>query len=99
MLLYRVAGPAAGALALGEGEGPGRMLEPAEILEHIGRALEAPNALTGRMVVVTAGPTREALDPVRVLSNRSSGRMGYALAATAWRRGADVVLISGPAAI
>lgn len=91
-----LAGPGAGLLAWGEGEGPGRMLEPEEILEHVGRALEGPTPFAHRRVVVTAGPTREALDPVRFLGNRSSGRMGYAIAAAAWRRGADVVLVSGP---
>jgi phosphopantothenoylcysteine decarboxylase/phosphopantothenate--cysteine ligase len=93
---YRVAGPAVGPLAWDEGEGPGRMLEPEEILAHAGRALEGRTPLAGRRVVVTAGPTREAIDPVRYIGNRSSGRMGYEIAAAAWRRGADVVLISGP---
>jgi phosphopantothenoylcysteine decarboxylase/phosphopantothenate--cysteine ligase len=93
---YRLAGPAVGPLAWGEGEGPGRMLEPDEIIAHAGRALEGETPLAGRRVVVTAGPTREAIDPVRYVGNRSSGRMGYELAAAAWRRGADVVLISGP---
>lgn len=96
VLGYRLIGPAIGPLAFGEGVGPGRMEEPAAIIEHIGRALEKDAPLAGRRVVVTAGPTREAVDPVRVLSNRSSGRMGYAIAAAAWRRGADVLLISGP---
>ncbi|HSL71323.1 MAG TPA: bifunctional phosphopantothenoylcysteine decarboxylase/phosphopantothenate--cysteine ligase CoaBC [Longimicrobiales bacterium] len=93
---YHIIGPATGPLAFGEGEGPGRMEEPQAILEHIGRALEREGGLRGRKIVVTAGPTREPVDPVRVLSNRSSGRMGYALAAAAWRRGADVDLITGP---
>ncbi|HEX2206770.1 MAG TPA: bifunctional phosphopantothenoylcysteine decarboxylase/phosphopantothenate--cysteine ligase CoaBC [Longimicrobium sp.] len=93
---YAVAGPAVGPLAWGEGEGPGRMLEPEEILAHAGRALEGRTPLSGRRVVVTAGPTREAIDPVRYIGNRSSGRMGYEIAAAAWRRGADVLLISGP---
>ncbi|HEU4885359.1 MAG TPA: bifunctional phosphopantothenoylcysteine decarboxylase/phosphopantothenate--cysteine ligase CoaBC [Longimicrobium sp.] len=93
---YRIAGPAVGPLAWGEGEGPGRMLEPEEILAHAGRALEGRTPLAGRRVVVTAGPTREAIDPVRYIGNRSSGRMGYEIAAAAWRRGADVLLISGP---
>jgi phosphopantothenoylcysteine decarboxylase / phosphopantothenate---cysteine ligase len=92
---YRLVGPVEGPLAHGEGEGPGRMEEPAAIVEHIGRALGG-GSLVGRRVVVTAGPTQEPLDPVRVLTNRSSGRMGYALAAAAWRRGADVVVITGP---
>ncbi len=93
---YRIAGPAEGPLAVGEGGGPGRMLEPWEIVEHVGRALGHDPALSGKSVLVTAGPTREPLDPVRYLTNRSSGRMGYALAAAAWRRGAEVVLVSGP---
>lgn len=96
---YRIAGPAVGALAHGEGEGPGRMLEPAVIIEHIGRALASGGSLQGTTIVVTAGPTREAVDPVRVLSNRSSGRMGYEIAAAAWRRGARVKLISGPVSL
>lgn len=93
---YRVAGPAVGPLAWGEGEGPGRLLEPAEIVAYGGRLLEGDSRLTGRRIVVTAGPTREPIDPVRFLGNRSSGRMGYALAAAAWRRGAQVTLVSGP---
>src|SRR5690606_20607289 len=66
---------------------------------HVGRALTGETPFTGRTVIVTAGPTREAVDPVRFLSNRSSGRMGYAIAAAAWRRGAHVILISGPSAL
>jgi len=93
---YHLVGPATGPLAWDEGSGPGRMEEPAAIIEHLGRALSADDPLRGRRVVVTAGPTREAVDPVRVLTNRSSGRMGFALAAAAWRRGADVTLIAGP---
>ncbi|MDX1568153.1 MAG: bifunctional phosphopantothenoylcysteine decarboxylase/phosphopantothenate--cysteine ligase CoaBC [Longimicrobiales bacterium] len=95
-LSYRVAGPGSGPLAHGEEEGEGRMLEPAEIVEHLGRILYAGGPLEGRRVLITAGPTREPLDPVRFLSNRSSGRMGYALARAAWRRGGEVTLISGP---
>ena len=98
VLGYTLIGPAIGPLAFGEGVGPGRMEEPDVIIEHIGRTLEKDEALHGKRVVVTAGPTREAVDPVRVISNRSSGKMGYALAAAAWRRGADVLLISGPSA-
>lgn len=93
---YALVGPAEGPLAEGEGEGPGRMEEPGVIVEHVGRALTGETPFTRRQVVVTAGPTREPVDPVRFLSNRSSGRMGFALAAAAWRRGADVVLIAGP---
>jgi phosphopantothenoylcysteine decarboxylase/phosphopantothenate--cysteine ligase len=96
VLGYGIVGPAVGPLAYGEGEGPGRMEEPAVIIEHVGRALEGETPLRGRRVVVTAGPTREPVDPVRFLSNRSSGRMGFALAQAAWRRGADVLLIQGP---
>jgi phosphopantothenoylcysteine decarboxylase/phosphopantothenate--cysteine ligase len=94
---HTIVGPVAGPLAWGEGSGPGRMSDEAEIIEHIGRALEPGSALTGRTVLVTAGPTREPVDPVRVISNRSSGRMGGAIAAAAWRRGANVTLVAGPA--
>ena len=90
-----VLGPDTGPLARGEGEGPGRMVEPEVILEHAARLLRK-GPLAGRAVVVTAGPTREPIDPVRVLTNRSSGRMGYALARAAWLAGADVTLITGP---
>jgi phosphopantothenoylcysteine decarboxylase / phosphopantothenate---cysteine ligase len=93
---YTVVGPASGPLAFGEGSGPGRVEEPEVVLEHIGRALGGADAWRGRRVVVTAGPTREPIDAVRVLTNRSSGRMGFAIAAAAWRRGADVTLIAGP---
>lgn len=96
---YRIVGPATGPLALGEGAGPGRAEEPEVVFEHIGRALGEEPAWRGRRVVVTAGPTREPVDAVRVLSNRSSGRMGFAIAAAAWRRGADVTLIAGPASV
>lgn len=96
---YRVAGPAEGLLAVGEGEGPGRMIEPWQVVEHVGRALTGHGPLRGKHVLVTAGPTREPLDPVRFLGNRSSGRMGYALAQAAWRRGARVTVVSGPSAL
>ncbi|HET7565780.1 MAG TPA: bifunctional phosphopantothenoylcysteine decarboxylase/phosphopantothenate--cysteine ligase CoaBC [Gemmatimonadaceae bacterium] len=92
---YRVLEPETGRLAAGEGQGPGRMPEPETIFVHAGRLLE-PQRWRGRRIVVTAGPTREAVDPVRFLSNRSSGKMGVAIAAAAWRRGADVVLVAGP---
>jgi phosphopantothenoylcysteine decarboxylase/phosphopantothenate--cysteine ligase len=95
--LIRVVGPAEGSLACGE-EGAGRMAEPADILEAV-RASLRPADLAGARVLVTAGPTREAIDPVRFLSNRSSGKMGYALAAAASRRGAKVTLVSGPTAL
>ena len=96
---YTVAGPAEGALAVGEGEGPGRMIEPWQIEEHVGRALAGKGALSGKHVLITAGPTREAIDPVRFLGNRSSGRMGFAIAQAAWRHGAVVTLVSGPTAL
>jgi phosphopantothenoylcysteine decarboxylase/phosphopantothenate--cysteine ligase len=96
---YHVLDPDEGALAVGEGHGPGRMPDPEKIVALAGRLLEPRAALSGRRVVVTAGPTREPLDPVRFLSNRSSGKMGVAIAAAAWRRGADVTLISGPIAV
>ena len=93
---YTVLDPDDGALAAGEGSGPGRMPEPETIFAHVGRLLEASSPLAGRHVLVTAGPTREALDPVRYLSNHSSGKMGVAIAAAAWRRGAAVTLVAGP---
>ena len=96
---YQLAGPGQGPLAYGEGVGPGRMLEPDEIIQYVGRALGREAAWEGREVLVTAGPTREALDPVRFLGNRSSGRMGFALASAAWRRGANVTLVTGPSAL
>jgi phosphopantothenoylcysteine decarboxylase/phosphopantothenate--cysteine ligase len=96
---YLVLDPDIGPLAVGEGSGPGRMPEPTTILAHVGRLLETNGGLRGRRVLVTAGPTREPVDPVRFLSNRSSGKMGAAIAAAAWRRGADVTLVAGPLAI
>src|SRR5437868_8636078 len=96
---YTVLNPDDGMLAVGEGSGPGRMPEPETILAHVGRLLERDQSLKGKSVVVTAGPTREAIDPVRFLSNHSSGKMGVALAASAWRRGADVALVAGPMAV
>ena len=91
---YAMLGPAEGELAEGE-FGIGRMSEPQEIVAHAGRLLEK-QTLAGRTVVVTSGPTRAPIDPVRYIGNRSSGHMGQALAESAWRRGADVVLVSGP---
>jgi len=96
---YRVLDPDDGPLAAGEGSGPGRMPEPDVILAHAARLLGGESGLRGRRVLVTAGPTREAVDPVRFLSNRSSGKMGVALAAAAWRRGAEVTLVAGPLAV
>jgi phosphopantothenoylcysteine decarboxylase/phosphopantothenate--cysteine ligase len=93
---YHVVPPDDGMLAVGEGSGPGRMPEPETILAHIGWLLEDRRALGGRRIVVTSGPTREPIDPVRYISNHSSGKMGNAIAAAAWRRGAEVVLVTGP---
>ncbi len=89
-------GPDVGQLAEGE-IGIGRMSESVEILAVAGRLLEE-QSLKGRKVVVTAGPTRAPIDPVRYVGNRASGHMGQALAASAWRRGASVTLVSGPTA-
>lgn len=91
----RFAGPARGRMASGL-EGEGRLLEPDEILGHIRWTLGREGPLAGRRVVVTAGPTREPLDPARFLSNPSSGRQGYALAQAALDRGARVTLVTGP---
>ncbi len=88
-------GPAEGAQACGD-VGPGRMIEPAEIRQHIHQHFETSDLLAGCKIAITAGPTREALDPVRYISNHSSGKMGFALAAEAVRMGADVTLIAGP---
>jgi len=96
---YAVIDPDDGMLAAGEGSGPGRMPEPETIFAHVGRVLEPDTRLAGKRVLVTAGPTREAIDPVRFISNHSSGRMGVAVAAAAWRRGANVDLVAGPLAI
>jgi phosphopantothenoylcysteine decarboxylase/phosphopantothenate--cysteine ligase len=92
---YEILEPAEGPLAVGEGNGPGRMPEPEEIMSRIGRLLETKSSLSGKKIVVTAGATREAIDPVRFISNHSSGKMGVAIARAAWRRGADVTLIAG----
>jgi phosphopantothenoylcysteine decarboxylase/phosphopantothenate--cysteine ligase len=94
---WRIIEPGVGYLACGY-EGAGRLADPAVIVAEAQRAMSAGD-LRGERVLVTAGPNREPIDPVRFISNRSSGRMGYALAAAAWRRGADVVLISGPTAL
>ena len=91
------AGPAAGDQACGE-VGLGRMLEPVDIATEI-EALLAPKALAGRRVLVTAGPTEEPIDPVRVITNASSGKMGYAVARAAHEAGADVTLVSGPVSL
>jgi phosphopantothenoylcysteine decarboxylase/phosphopantothenate--cysteine ligase len=94
----RFVDPGAGYLACGW-VGKGRLAEPDDIVEAADRILKPNGALLGRLVVVTAGPTYEDLDDVRYIGNRSSGRMGYAVAAEAVRRGARVVLVSGPSSL
>ncbi|MCB1378680.1 MAG: bifunctional phosphopantothenoylcysteine decarboxylase/phosphopantothenate--cysteine ligase CoaBC [Alphaproteobacteria bacterium] len=92
-------GPSEGDMACGE-YGPGRMAEPADILEAIESLLcPPPRPLDGRKVLITAGPTREAIDPVRFISNHSSGKQGYAIAEAAVALGAETVLISGPVSL
>jgi phosphopantothenoylcysteine decarboxylase/phosphopantothenate--cysteine ligase len=93
-----VVGPVVGALAAGD-EGPGRLADPDDIVSAVRSALGARLDLAGRHVVVTAGPTHEPIDPVRFIGNRSSGKMGVAVAAEAARRGADVTLILGPGTV
>jgi len=93
----RQAGPESGPLACGE-EGKGRLADVPDIVDAVVAAV-TPQDLKGRKIVVTAGPTREHLDPVRFLTNRSSGKMGFSIARAAWVRGATVVLISGPTAL
>ena len=93
---WHFVGPDTGPLAEGPSERPGRMSEPEAVLAAAARLLLQRAPWLGKKVVVTAGPTREHLDPVRVVTNPSSGRMGYAIAEAAHARGADVVLVSGP---
>lgn len=93
----RLWGPASGSQACGE-VGDGRMLEPAQIIQET-QAFFQNKSLAGRKVLITAGPTQEDIDPVRYISNRSSGKMGYAIARAAWEAGADVTLVSGPTAL
>ena len=95
---WEVIAPGSGHLACGA-VGPGRMPEPQELVEHILRAIALPHDLAGKRVLVTAGPTQEALDPVRYLTNHSTGKMGYAIAKMAMLRGAQVTLVSGPTAL
>jgi len=89
--------PAEGELACGY-EGKGRLPDSAIIIAELERIL-SPRDLAGERILVTAGPTQEAIDPVRFVSNRSSGKMGFAIAAAAWRRGAEVKLVAGPSAL
>lgn len=95
---HRIVEPGVGYLACGM-TGPGRMAEPEEIAAAVGREAHRRRDLEGEVVLITAGPTQEPLDPVRYITNRSSGKMGYAMAEEAAARGAAVVLISGPVAL
>ena len=90
--------PSSGLLACGD-EGKGKLPEPAVLVDHILTEIACPKDLTGKKILVTAGPTREALDPVRFITNHSSGKMGYAIAHAAALRGADVTLVSGPVSL
>lgn len=92
---HHVIAPGEGLLACGT-TGPGRMAEPEQIADEVMRVAQVKRDLEGEVIVITAGPTQEALDPVRFISNRSSGKMGYSLAEAAALRGAKVVLVSGP---
>ena len=95
---YEVITPASGYLACGD-TGAGKMPEPETLLEYILREAAFQKDLAGKKLLVTAGPTQEAIDPVRCLTNHSSGKMGYAIAKMAMLRGAEVTLVSGPTAI
>lgn len=95
---WEVITPASGRLACGA-VGPGKLPEPEELLQYILRQLAFPHDLEGKKVLISAGPTQEALDPVRYLTNHSTGKMGYALARMAMLRGAEVTLVSGPVSI
>lgn len=95
---WEVIAPASGRLACGA-VGKGKLPEPEQLLEHILRRIALPHDLEGKRVLVTAGPTQEAMDPVRYLTNHSTGKMGYAIAKMAMLRGAVVTLVTGPAAI
>ena len=92
---WNVISPASGRLACGA-VGKGKLPEPEDLLEYIMKELACPHDLEGKTVLITAGPTQEALDPVRFLTNHSTGKMGYALARMAMYRGAQVILVSGP---
>lgn len=95
---YEVISPATGYLACGD-TGAGKMPEPELLLEYILQEIAFEKDMDGLKVLVTAGPTREAVDPVRYITNHSTGKMGYAIARTCVRRGADVTLVSGPSAL
>ena len=94
----RIIEPAVGRLACGD-SGRGKFPEPADIMEYVFREIAFEKDLQGKKILVTAGPTQEAIDPVRFLTNHSSGKMGYAIARMAMLRGADVTLVSGPVSL
>lgn len=94
----KVIEPACGYLACGD-TGSGKMPEPAELFEYIMQEIAYEKDLAGKKILVTAGPTREAIDPVRYITNHSTGKMGYAIAQAAARRGAEVTLVSGPVSL
>ncbi|MBW3697614.1 bifunctional phosphopantothenoylcysteine decarboxylase/phosphopantothenate--cysteine ligase CoaBC [Vibrio sp. T187] len=94
---FEIWGPAAGEQACGD-VGPGRMLEPMQLVHHCEDFFQ-PKPLAGKSILITAGPTREAIDPVRYITNHSSGKMGYAIAEAAAKLGASVTLISGPVSL
>ena len=94
----RFVGPAEGSLACGE-TGAGRMVEPGDIFDAIEEFFHGARSLSGRRLLVTSGPTHEAIDPVRYIANRSSGKQGHAIAAALARRGAETVLVTGPTAL
>ena len=95
---WEIIEPASGRLACGA-VGVGKLPEPDSLLEHVMQHLALPHDLTGKKILVTAGPTQESLDPVRYITNHSTGKMGYAIAKMAMLRGAEVTLISGPVSI
>ncbi len=95
---YEVISPASGYLACGD-TGAGKMPEPEVLFQYIERTLAEPKDLTGKKILVTAGPTQENIDPVRYITNHSSGKMGYAVARAAMLRGAEVTLVSGQTAL
>ncbi|HJB29465.1 MAG TPA: bifunctional phosphopantothenoylcysteine decarboxylase/phosphopantothenate--cysteine ligase CoaBC [Candidatus Blautia faecavium] len=95
---YEIVEPASGYLACGD-TGRGKMPEPEVLLEYILKEAAFPKTFTGKKVLVTAGPTQESVDPVRFITNHSSGKMGYAIAKMAMRKGAEVTLVSGPVSI
>lgn len=95
---WDVISPASGRLACGA-VGPGKLPEPEELMQHILRQMAYPHDLSGKRILISAGPTQESLDPVRYLTNHSTGKMGYALARMAMLRGAEVTLVSGPVSI